>query len=550
MASDTSHKKAILWTLTLVTILVGAVGCDEEHSVQSPTEPPNLGETISRNNPRSGRLNYDDRMAAIADDVPGFAGFLYDSNQQLVVQLTDVGRLTDARDRVAEFLTQQSGGNARLAAEYNSQVSSMSARPVKYNFRQLHDWHDEIVDKVISHNHSIISSDIDEAENRIVLGVREGEDISGVVAAVEGLAVPFDAVLVRSARMPRFAASLRDKVRPVVGGVKITLKNFLYSADCTLGYNVAVPDSGSWYFVTNSHCTSQLGVTNNDSVHQATANNLIGIEVANSPTFDRGDDQDCPTGRTCMDSDAALFRYTTSSWKHGHIAWPSSSGSTNFSTTKKIWAYGGPILNHSVSVVGQKSGLQWGLVTSTCWNGLAYSEYHGYYYMLCQGRASYGDYEDDEGDSGAPVVSPTYWGDVSSVGLLWGIDAGRTTAYFSSGGAWRSDLSDEMGDSDLYSDIGHSPPPSVTISGPSIVHPDWYCTWNASGSGGVPPYTYTWSGVLSGTGGSIGGMISSSGDLRVTIEDDVDHTDTAYKYITVSSSAPYHPNCSEEDDRD
>lgn len=165
MAGSISRKKATSWILSLLAILVGAVSCDEEQSLQSPTEPPSLGEVISHNTPRLGRMNYDDRLAAIADEVPGFAEIFYDSNQQLVVQLTDVGRLADAREKVAEFLAQQSGKEARLTAEYSSQVSRMSARPVKYNFRQLHDWHDEIVDKVISQDLPIIFSDIDEGEN-------------------------------------------------------------------------------------------------------------------------------------------------------------------------------------------------------------------------------------------------------------------------------------------------------------------------------------------------------------------------------------------------
>jgi hypothetical protein len=89
-------------------------------------------------------------------------------------------------------------------------------------------------------------------------------------------------------------------------------------------------------------------------------------------------------------------------------------------------------------------------------------------------------------------------------------------------------------------------PPGVTIGGPSIVHPDWSCYWTSSVSPGVSPYSYTWSGVLSGTGSSVWGTVSSSGDLRVDVEDAAEKTGYAYKWITVSESAPYHPNCAEK----
>jgi hypothetical protein len=131
-----------------------------------------------------------------------------------------------------------------------------------------------------------------------------------------------------------------------------------------------------------------------------------------------------------------------------------------------------------------------------------------------------------------------------AVGIHWGYNHSTETSAFSLQPLWRSELGEEI-DGTLYTSISYSPPPSVTIDGPSIVHPDWSCYWTASGSSGVPPYSYAWSGVLSGTGGMVMGAVSSSGDLRVDVEDWVGHTGYAYKWITVSVNAPYHPNCAE-----
>ncbi len=364
-----------------------------------------------------------------------------------------------------------------------------------------------------------------------------------MMAEVEKLSVPSDAVIVEHDPnvMRGSTDSLRGTVRPVVGGVQIQSPYFT----CTLGYNVDHSSSNYWYFVTNSHCTSQFGKSWGDDVGQPTSGSKIGDEVADPDLFDHDDDDDCPPGVNCRRSDAALIKYSTSDWKHGRVAWPGDTGTLVFSSTAEITSDGTPVQGYWVFKVGRTTGLTYGQVTDVCWTGpVGYQDrFEQWYYvtLICQARAQYSQ---GLGDSGSPVVWPYYAGHVVAVGLHWG--GSPDTAGFSPGAAWRDELGEEVG-ATLYTDYGHSPPPSVTIDdGPSIVHPDWYCTWHASASGGSPPYSYTWSGVLSGTGSTVGGILSSSGDLRVTVEDDAENTDTEYKYITVSESAPYHPNCAEK----
>jgi hypothetical protein len=57
-------------------------------------------------------------------------------------------------------------------------------------------------------------------------------------------------------------------------------------------------------------------------------------------------------------------------------------------------------------------------------------------------------------------------------------------------------------------------------------------------SGGTPPYTYAWSGVLSGSGSSVSGEVTSSGNLSLVVEDDEEETDGVLLYVTVSGGAP------------
>jgi hypothetical protein len=81
------------------------------------------------------------------------------------------------------------------------------------------------------------------------------------------------------------------------------------------------------------------------------------------------------------------------------------------------------------------------------------------------------------------------------------------------------------------------PPPTLSalISGPTQVRPTDQCTWYSNVTGGVQPYSYAWSGVLSGTGPQITGRLSESGLLNL----DVTSTDGQHShddiFITVSS---------------
>lgn len=81
-------------------------------------------------------------------------------------------------------------------------------------------------------------------------------------------------------------------------------------------------------------------------------------------------------------------------------------------------------------------------------------------------------------------------------------------------------------------------PPSVTIEGPSEVPPNYPCSWRATVSGGTHPYTYSWSGVASGSNAEVFASLSQSGWLEVEIEDQYGRGDGDGMFVTVSSSAP------------
>src|SRR5437870_2595617 len=100
----------------------------------------------------------DDRWAALAREVPGgFAGTMLEGG--LVVFLVD----TTQRDAALAAL----GARGGLAGRDPKRVR---VRKVRWNFAQLYDWYRYLNLHVWSDS-GVVTSDIDEAENRITYGV-------------------------------------------------------------------------------------------------------------------------------------------------------------------------------------------------------------------------------------------------------------------------------------------------------------------------------------------------------------------------------------------
>ncbi len=98
-----------------------------------------------------------------------------------------------------------------------------------------------------------------------------------------------------------------------------------------------------------------------------------------------------------------------------------------------------------------------------------------------------------------------------AVGMHMGSNpADGTEKVFSMHEEWVDELEADYGGTYCVT-IYCSPDPSVSISGPSILPSGLLCEWTASASSGVPPYSFSWSGVASGSGSSLDAIINSSG---------------------------------------
>lgn len=349
-----------------------------------------------------------------------------------VVRLTDTATKAQARSLIVDFLTVQ---GLRHGIEDVNAVGTlqMKFRPADYSFVQLYQWHKK-VSPVLLRYRTVTMTDVDEVKNRVVVGVSTTDEVGVLLAVIDQLGVPREAVETKIVSPVEIEQSLNDVVRPIIGGTQIE--------DCTLTYNVAHtftdgtldPDE---YFLTAAHCTDVFGTSTGMPIGQATSADVIGHEYVDPPLFTDSEDPSCPYGRKCRYSDAALFIHQSVDYSHGYVAWPPPN-STVFSEQKVISGAGDPIVGLVVHKIGSRSGRTHGTVSETC---APYKQFRNGVdtgrTMLCQNRA---DYHSVEGDSGSPVLQLMSDGTTVDRGIHWG-----SGGLFSSPNLWNQEIRFVMG---------------------------------------------------------------------------------------------------------
>jgi hypothetical protein len=175
----------------------------------------------------------------------------------------------------------------------------------------------------------------------------------------------------------------------------------------------------------------------------------------------------------------------------------------------------------SVHKMGMIGGWTAGKVTATC--TIKIFSWTPNYTPMC---ISWADYRGDAGDSGGPIFVRSGTGDnVLLAGIHLGDDGDIAPPPTHAGDGVFSPVGL------LYTDLGGfkvwddpSPPPSlsVSITGPEEVPESSNCIWQAQVSGGSSPFSYQWSGALTGTGSQVSGTVSQDSYLAVLVTDDND----------------------------
>jgi hypothetical protein len=239
----------------------------------------------------------DDRLAAVADDVPSFAGmFVNQGAGVLHVYLADPGPHAPAR---AEETLRHVFAAQRLPGRVKVHTG-------RFSFRRLDAWHGRLSARVLGIR-GVVLTDVDDAEDRLTVGVRNRASRARVKRRLGTLAIPREAVAIERMAPIEAEVTLRSRRRPLVGGMQIASR--ISSSDqflCTLGFNAI--RAGVRGYVTNSHCTRSQGGAESTVFHQPTSftpGNKIGVEAIDRPYFTGGA---CPATRRCRYSDTAFVR--------------------------------------------------------------------------------------------------------------------------------------------------------------------------------------------------------------------------------------------------
>ncbi|MGH7555800.1 MAG: hypothetical protein ACREMQ_22595 [Longimicrobiales bacterium] len=304
---------------------------------------------------------------------------------------------------------------------------------------------------------------------------------------------------------------------------------------CSLGFPARRVSDHMSVFVTASHCTDVL---DGDDVNGG----VLQPGPGGNPAGDEVEDREpwlCSgwSPHHCRNSDAALIQALrpldlgkiarTTEAVECEECFPTVNVDDANPTLTVVGRLSYVIENEMLYKIGRTTGWTYGVVEDTCTDHAFLNAWR-----LCSDRI---DVRADTGDSGGPVFSlslPSYQA------TLRGIVYARSCcivndSYMSNLGQIEADL----GALNVY-DPG---PPQVTINGPTVIPPGQYCTWNATVSYGISPFTFQWSALFSGSGQSVSGVPSGSGWLTVQVTDWDGRQDTENMYVTVQGQGP--PMC-------
>ncbi|HEX2210803.1 MAG TPA: hypothetical protein VHG93_24180 [Longimicrobium sp.] len=404
------HKNAA--SVAVLALLVTA-GCAPDAPVGPMSPPGDAGANRGRPHAHAQVRTPDDEFArASRAEVPGFAGFYLQPDGTPVIRLVDPSQRGAAQRYLAHH----------LAAARRGRHASAPTRPVflsaAYDFAQLRDW-SEALHPMLDRG-DVFLIDVDEVENRVMVGVQNAAAVAAVRAEGARLGVPPAALHVQTQPRPEVRATVRDRFATLVGGIQIAFGSYV----CTQGFNAQRTFDATYVLVTNSHCTPSTYAFDGGNIYQntVTSANLVGLEVD-----DRGMYECAGTGTSCRRSDAAYIglmrNRTLGQGGIARTAWSSGSagGLTVIGEFDIVGRYTGTLpVNSYLDKTGRTSGSTYGLVTHSCVTIGS---------LRCQDISRVWS---QGGDSGAPVYVWLSGNQVQLHGIMWGGPGSDYTTTYSS----------------------------------------------------------------------------------------------------------------------
>jgi hypothetical protein len=371
---------------------------------------------------------------ALAERIPGFGGYAFDAEGNLVAFIK--GR-TPGGDASAQVLLSRLLDRRRPAL--GRQGGVVVLRTADFSFAELAAWRDLLTDSLLGRGLDVRSTDVDEVVNRVRIGVGGSAGRAATLRVATEAGIPTAALAVGDEGLVEFEGEALTSLSSLTyadaphanglfyGGMQIRRWTGTEYKGCTLGFYATM--AGVTVGVSNSHCSRDRDSNGGDG----TIFTNSALSVLGSEAYDRNHYDWCPTllspFRYCRSADAMLFR--TSS------AFPAPAfrkiarytvlnpGSNVVTTYQRIDA-NNPIVigartearsGELVNKVGIATGWTQGVVTATCKDVEMWTvPIGGGPIYRCQHEASYGR---ADGDSGGPVFS-FYYGTADLKGIHLG----------------------------------------------------------------------------------------------------------------------------------
>ncbi|MBI2161767.1 MAG: hypothetical protein HYU25_15570 [Candidatus Rokubacteria bacterium] len=156
---------------------------------------------------RSTMESYDDLLARVEERVPGFGGMFVGQDGRLAVYLLDLSQLAAARSAIEAVF-----GAQRVPA------AGVRALQGQYTVSQLKQWTERATEMLgVS---GVTTVDLDEAKNRVAIGLEDDSATQTVEQALASLGIPREAVVIevtgqiRPLDRPQPKSRSTDQVRP------------------------------------------------------------------------------------------------------------------------------------------------------------------------------------------------------------------------------------------------------------------------------------------------------------------------------------------------
>lgn len=393
-------------------------------------------------------LNYDQQLMQIAEKHPEFAGIYRNSLGEFTVAIKDQQLDKELRNR--KILQMESQPQqiqpllSTLKQTFGETIPSLKALTpakagattdaredyrvelVNYSFAQLYNWYTSVTADLFAMD-NIVMTDISEDKNKITVAVQTGTPTDAVFYFLKSRGIPDNAINIESMDAVADTVSVRDRVRPIQGGLEIRMST---GGICSLGF-VARLTNGDTGFVTASHCTQRKGLPDGTTFTQG-GDNVGGVAVEALRMA-------CPGGgaANCLRADAAFVRFPGTFVNNvdykdavlktkGRNNLDLKEGAVRYRTWWRLRIAGttADLMGETVFKTGRTTGTTSATVDATC---VDYNS--GGTRQLCHSRVNSGSFG-NSGDSGSPVLSHTYYSHGRSARVAGIFVAGNSSVGF------------------------------------------------------------------------------------------------------------------------